>query len=297
MLDISDIRMISIIAREGSINRASELLNLSQPTVSKRLSRLEHKLGLDLFYRDSVGMVPTPAATFLQQAGLGLEDQLSAMERQVELMSQKASGHVSIGVGPIVEQRFLSRVLLDFAEGDYEFGIRVHVDSPNNLLERLHNGRLDIVLGPFSEEECRGEFKVVLSHSEPLVCLVRPGHPLALRGSKIEPSDIAESDMIVVTVPDSLEHELVKAVGPVKQLEPKILYDNLVMAKNIVLNSDYVTSGPESVFHREIESGELVAIPFAESPTWTCKCIGKPQILAAPIVEEVVSLFAQYIEG
>jgi len=40
MLDISDIQMISVIAEEGSINRACEILHISQPTLSKRLSRL-----------------------------------------------------------------------------------------------------------------------------------------------------------------------------------------------------------------------------------------------------------------
>ena len=45
-MDLSDIKLIKTIVDTGSISLASKHLNLSQPTVSKRLARLEHSLGM-----------------------------------------------------------------------------------------------------------------------------------------------------------------------------------------------------------------------------------------------------------
>lgn len=295
MLDISDIKMISVIAQEGSINKASEQLNLSQPTVSKRLSRIEHKLGLELFYRDSNGMIPTMAAEYLQTAATGLESQLSAVARQVKLMSEKSGGHVSVGVGPIVEQRFIPKVLLDFAESHQKFAIHIHVDSSQNLLRSLRNGDIDIAIGPFSETECTADIKEVLQHSEPISCIMRQGHPLAGSEEELAFSEIKECKLITGTMPTSIEEEIDTVTS--LELNPNIVYNSYPMAKTIIGNSDYITIGPSSIFHREIINEELVTRPLESRPLWTCRCFVKPEVECIPIVKEVIAYFSQYMKN
>lgn len=54
MLDSSDITIVATIAELGSISKAADKLNMSQPTLSKGLTRLEQVLAIDLFHRHSV---------------------------------------------------------------------------------------------------------------------------------------------------------------------------------------------------------------------------------------------------
>ncbi len=49
------------VLRLGSVTAASSALNLTQPAISQAVSRLEQQLGVMLFYRESSGMVGTPA--------------------------------------------------------------------------------------------------------------------------------------------------------------------------------------------------------------------------------------------
>ncbi|MBB6520636.1 LysR family transcriptional regulator [Pseudoteredinibacter isoporae] len=293
VLDISDIKLISTIVEEGSINKASERLNVSQPTLSKRLGRLEEKLGLELFYRDSSGMVPTEAARYLQTAATGLENQISAVSRQIQLMSNKSSGHVSIGVGPIVEQLFVPKVLLDFAEAEHPFSVRIHVDSAENLLDALRHGNLDLAIGPFSLEEASTDLKEVLSHSEPCTCVMRHGHKLANKRS-ISLTDVKSHKLISAAVPASMAPDIDNIAHG--QLEPNIVYNSFAMAKNIVSNSNYLTIGPASMFYREILNEELIAKPLEDQPLWTCRCFVKPEVQCIPIVQEMIGLFGQYME-
>ena len=185
MIDISDIYIIRVINELGSLNRAAEELHISQPTLSKKLSRLEHRIKMKLFYRHSGGMVATEAAKYMLQESEGLEAQLRMVERRLQLMSQMVGGEVKIGVGPIVEQLILPDALFDFAAKDYNFSLKVISESADSLLDQLHQGYIDLAIGPFCSTELSDDFTAVLEVSEKMVCAVNPNHPLTQLSSEL----------------------------------------------------------------------------------------------------------------
>ena len=63
---------------------ASQRLNLSQPTVSERLARLEHTLGMQLFHRLPRGMTPTATAEYILRQEPDLNQRMQAITRQVQ---------------------------------------------------------------------------------------------------------------------------------------------------------------------------------------------------------------------
>ena len=83
-MDVADLKMVVAICEEGSLTRAADILFVSQPTLSKRLARLEQRLNATLFHRDTTGLKPTAIADFLVASARPLEDRLAAIERQVE---------------------------------------------------------------------------------------------------------------------------------------------------------------------------------------------------------------------
>lgn len=293
MIDISDITMIRVISEVGSINKAAEILNVSQPTLSKKVSRLEHKINMELFSRDSAGMAPTEAARFLLREGDELRTQLSIIERELELMANKVGGVVRIGVGPIISQIMLPKVLLDFSEQDYQFRVSVVTLSQEALASQLRQSEIDIAIGPFSDDEIPDEFSAPLCTSDKIVVAVRAGHKLASR-KKISLADLINLKSVLPNIPKSLGHQIMARVQ-VPTIEPNILCENYGMAKSIVANSDYVTAGPETLFRQEFASGELVKLEFQTEVLWQCKCLVKPEILLSPIVKEVVGIFSQYM--
>ena len=52
-------RIFKIVAEEGNLTKASELLFISQPAVTKHIHNLENELNLKLFERTQYGMVLT----------------------------------------------------------------------------------------------------------------------------------------------------------------------------------------------------------------------------------------------
>jgi len=78
-LDNDDLQLLRAVAEHGSINRAATVLSLSQPALTRRVGRLEHRLGARLFVRTAQGTRLTgPVQQFLRRLA-ELEDELGTM--------------------------------------------------------------------------------------------------------------------------------------------------------------------------------------------------------------------------
>lgn len=97
-MDLNQLRIFSVIAKEGTLARASSVLCLSQPAVSAQLKSLEEYLQLKLFNRTSRGMLITPAGqAMLEEAGrvLSAASNVSAVARKFAI--QGLSGEFRLG--------------------------------------------------------------------------------------------------------------------------------------------------------------------------------------------------------
>src|ERR1700748_1087667 len=61
-IDFRDLRVLDALIREGSITRAAQSLETTQPAVSKLLARLRTRFGDPLFVRRGGGVQPTARA-------------------------------------------------------------------------------------------------------------------------------------------------------------------------------------------------------------------------------------------
>jgi LysR family nitrogen assimilation transcriptional regulator len=66
-VDVKHLRALATVVETGSVTRASELLHLVQPAVTRQIRSLEHELGVALFERTRQGMRPTPAGLSLAE--------------------------------------------------------------------------------------------------------------------------------------------------------------------------------------------------------------------------------------
>ena len=226
--------------------------------------------------------------------GDAISTKLTNVERRLELMANLVGGQIRVGVGPIVEQLIVPKVLLDFVEKEYEFRISLTTDSPNALIEQLRTSQIDLAIGPFQANEVADEFTPILEVSEELVAVVRAGHPLA-KQSQVSFDETKNYRYVAPHLPRKMGNQIIDFVKTAK-IKPQISCDNYVLAKTIISNSDYITIGPTSLFYSEIENGSLVKLNFPNKIMWHCNCIARQEILATPAVKEVVKLFGQYME-
>lgn len=291
MLDVSDIKLIRTVAEVGSINKAAEILHTSQPTLSKRIARLEQMINIALFYRSSNGMLATEAAKYIIASGDALNSKLGSMQRTIDLMAAGETGSINIGVGPIIEQLFLPKLILDFTEETKNIKVTLRTGDEETLLKLFNSGALDIAIGPFDFDNFEDGLIIKPFMQSKIIPVARKGHPIFKIGPVVPASEILNYPSIAPTIPNHIAKR-------VKHLDlgdlPLITCDNYFTTKSVVLSSDYISAGPALVFRQELESGLLKAIPVAQKMLWKSFCITRPETMLSPTVSKFIDIVSRY---
>lgn len=293
MLDISDINLIKTVAELGSINKAAEVLNTSQSTLSKKLGRLEQVLNISLFFRNNVGMMPTDAAIYIIEQGHKLTPELNAIQRHIELMANLEAGELNIGIGPIIEQLYFPKVLLDFTEETNNIQISLKTDSPHNLIKMLSSGEMDIVLGPFSIDKLDETLLASPIQASKIITVARPGHPLLSKPAPVLGKRLTDFPLIAPRA----TKEIIKEFKNINDLYlPRIACDNYTTTKQVVMSSDYITGGPEVIFRKELGNGSLMEVPTTIDFLWQSYSVIRPESAKVPLVNKFLDILNRYID-
>lgn len=134
------------IARAGSLSRAAEKLNISQPSLSVALTQIEKRLGQRLFLRGK-GM-PLALTPFAERY-LADAETLLAMARRLD--DPAMAGHVSgrsitLGCFEDLAPRYLAPVLGHLGSSLPDIEIRWRIADFETLAREMVEGRIDLSL-------------------------------------------------------------------------------------------------------------------------------------------------------
>jgi LysR family pca operon transcriptional activator len=168
------------VARSRKVSSAADALNISQPAASKTLAELERILETRLFHRRGKGgLTLTPSGrVFLRYAGASvaaLKDGLDGLAQA----RQQGSQTLFVGALAGVAAQFMPRAVKEFRES-HATTVRIITAANAVMLNQLRLGELDLVVGRLARPEEMQGLSFTYLYSEPLVFVVRPGHPLAL---------------------------------------------------------------------------------------------------------------------
>ncbi|BFM15650.1 hypothetical protein R50073_18330 [Maricurvus nonylphenolicus] len=294
-MDISDIEMLETIVTYGSINKASEVLHVTQPTLSKRVARLETKLGTPLFFRSNSGLTPTDHTQFIINRSKLIKTELRNIERHIALLNTLEEGDLKLGIGPIIEQLYFPHVLQELTKSPTsKLNIYIRTEAGDDLVNLLREGVIDLAIGPFDECKANDEYVVLPITSQPLMIATRNYHPLTEKSqnqSEITPEEVFNFPLIA---PHSTKYlsqlfPILKEIGP-----SRIIFDNYSVIKSFLKTSDHICIGPGAVFHNEVQDESLTLLPLPTSITWKAACITRPESADLPIIKAVVEIFRNH---
>lgn len=104
------------VVREENITKAAEILHITQPTLSRQLSKMEEDLGVQLFVRGKKGISLTnEGILFRRRAGEIVE---LAEKAQQELIENDSliDGEISIGCGEMAAVTLIPKLFMSFKE-------------------------------------------------------------------------------------------------------------------------------------------------------------------------------------
>jgi DNA-binding transcriptional LysR family regulator len=170
--------LLVALAEEGNIHRAAQVLSMTQPAASKLLKDLEDVLGVPLFERLPRGMRPTwYGETMIRHARMALANLNQAHD---ELTALKSGHFGQVGIGAITAPgvTLLPAAVALVKQEHPNLRITLEIETSPVLLDRLEQGRLDIVLGRLFAEHDKANLRYQGLTEETVCAATRPGHPL-----------------------------------------------------------------------------------------------------------------------
>ena len=199
------IEVFRAVMGTGHVTRAAELLNTSQPTVSRELARLEQVLGFALFERIKGRLRPTVRALALmeevEQSYVGLE-RIAATALGLRAY---AHGRLQLACLPALSHALLPDAVRRFTLKQPGAAVGLTpIESPQ-LEAALSEQRFDLGLSERHEAPAACTLDTLLVADE--VVVLPAGHPLA-RKAVLVPGDFAEQSFISFSPADPYRQQV-----------------------------------------------------------------------------------------
>lgn len=170
-----------------TVTRAADMLNISQPAVTRLLADLEESVGFELFERVRGRLHPTAEAHLLYEevnrSLIGIE----RIARTAHAIKTQQKGTLHLAVPPSIGLSFMPRAIAEFVKNYSEIKFTLGVYDSRTIVDMVLGERCDlgIVNLSINNTGTRGDSLLSIAH----VCAVHVSHPLAQK-SVIKPVDL-----------------------------------------------------------------------------------------------------------
>jgi DNA-binding transcriptional LysR family regulator len=192
MIDRYHLRYFLAVVDEGNFSKAARACNVSQPTLSVGISRLEKSLGRNLFNRTNRRVELTSAGANLLGYARRIEQGFAQAERDVA--GTDVATTMRIGVLVTTPPRWIERFVAAHRHARLGEQIEIIEGRERDLQERLVRGRIDLALTLIRDETVKGEHEILFSEGYSLA--MSASHRLAGR-SVVAAEELVDEPMIV----------------------------------------------------------------------------------------------------
>lgn len=180
-MNLRHIEAFKAVMENGTVNRAAEVMHISQPAVSKLLQGFERAAGFAAFDRAQGRLIPTPEALELYREVERVFSGVEVIRRAAGDIRALRRGVLAVGAMPALSAGFVQRVAAAFLREHPHVEIDIRSAQRVKLVDSVASGKLDIAFINAAHEH--PEVQTQLLSREPAVCLLPPGHALTRKKS------------------------------------------------------------------------------------------------------------------
>jgi DNA-binding transcriptional LysR family regulator len=176
-VDLRQLRNLISVIENGSLGKAAEALHISQPALTKSIQRLEERLGVQLFYRDSRGMRPTVYGDAFRAHAQGVMIGVEQALMVIEALKAGSEGIIKVAAPPLMTDQILADATLILTKE--QPGLRVNITTEiGDATADLLAGEYDFILTLLTTNEPTQGLRQRLLFNDRVALIVRVGHPL-----------------------------------------------------------------------------------------------------------------------
>lgn len=183
----------------GSLTRAAEKLNVSQPAISKLISTLEEKCGFAVFIRRGNRLQPTPEGELLYREIQQIFARSHDIERKVTEIRNRQVGTLRIAAFPAMATRVLPGIIASYCAEKSQVQVLLTGRSSVFMVDWMAAQRMDFGISVLPVNEHGLSSTRLLSLDA--VCVLPVGHHLA-NEPYLTPAQIAKEPLITLGAED-----------------------------------------------------------------------------------------------
>ena len=289
-MNLQDLRYMVAVAAHRHFGRAAEACNVSQPTLSSQIRKLEDELGVTLFERTNKRVEMTPVGSRILAHAQHALDEAKQMEQVARAARDPLVGPLKLGVIPTLAPYLMPLILNPLHQGYPGLTIELWEDQTHALVDALRNHRLDALLLATATEA--PEITEITLFEEPLLAALPLNHRLAAGASL--PEEALADELLVLAEGHCLANQALAACGtkhgPRSGLQGSMQAATLETLVNLVAAGYGVTLipalaasslGQRGIVLRQLAGRSFRAIRLASRPGFP-----RPQALRA--LEKVI---------
>lgn len=154
-MNLRDFEYIVALGQYRSITKAAQELYISQPALSKFLTRMEQEAGTKLFQHTGKNLVPTLAGEFCIEKAVEILHINEQINNRINDIAKLNSGRIRIGLPMSRTEHFLSQVLPRFYKMYPGIHIVIFENATAILQQKVRNGELDLIFINILENNCQ----------------------------------------------------------------------------------------------------------------------------------------------
>ncbi|QJW36784.1 LysR family transcriptional regulator [Cellulosimicrobium protaetiae] len=145
-MDLTRLRVLAAVAREGSVTAAARSLHYAQPSVSHHLARLEAEVGVPLLERHGRGVRLTAAGRLLAARAEEILGRVGAARDELDALVSLSAGRVRLAAFPSALATLVPDVVARLARDHPGLGVGLVEAEPPEALDALRRGAVDVAL-------------------------------------------------------------------------------------------------------------------------------------------------------
>ena len=266
-MKLQDLHVLMTVVQAGSMGKAAQILNTTQPNISRSIGELEQALGVRLLDRHRQGIEPTEYGHALLDCGAAVFDDLRQGVKNIAFLADPTAGELRIGTTTFLAASFVS-ALVDRLSRRYPRIVFHLVTGYTETLHReLAERHVDLLIirgsGPIADP--RYDFEFLFDDS---YVVAAGAQNQWVRRRRIEIAELV-NELWVLPPADSVIGSIVMDAFRASGLDyPRVsvVTDCPHMRISLLATGRFVTVFPASAFRFLTKGSELKILPV-ELPT------------------------------
>ncbi len=146
MLNLTRLRVLQEVVKQGSFSAAADTLQYTQSAVSQAVARLEGEMGTPLVVRDRRGARATPAGETLLAHADAIFAQVEAAEEDLHAVLGLHGGRLRVAVFPSAGSTLMPEAIAAFRRRHPNVQLSMAEGEPEDIAPRLRHGEFDLAL-------------------------------------------------------------------------------------------------------------------------------------------------------